>query len=431
MQRFFAVGLLTLLLGVGWWQIRLLGDLRLEPVKALSLYGAIFAMYLLALGWVKSVQKKSFPSAIWLIVLSGLVFRGFLITTPATLSDDIFRYRWDGRVQQAGFNPYKFAPVDERLTELRDEEFSKINFMHLKTVYPPVLQWVFRLGVQVHDSLLGQKLVFLFFELCLIVCLWALLKSLEMNGLWLAAYVWHPLPILEIAQSGHNDIVAVFFLWLGVLAWVKRNFMMTALAWAASVGAKFLAVIFIPWWLAHRDGVRYVWAWAIGVFVLLGVYPGFFGALFESLSAMTGRVESNASVFFVLIQGVSPQIARWVVAGLGVLLSLFFAIRENNPIRYLQSVLFAAILLSPALHPWYVVWLIPGLCFWRMPAMVLLSGFVILAYAVWPGYLAGNEWALPDWARVAEYGGVLVLWLLWEIGCQLGLLFRRVTKPTP
>ena len=69
----------------------------------------------------------------------------------------------------------------------------------------------------------------------------------------------------------------------------------------------------------------------------------------------------------------------------------------------------AAALLSPVLHPWYLLWLIPSFCFWRPAALVALTGTVVLAYTVWPGYLAGAGWLLPSWARVAEYAPVAIL----------------------
>ena len=68
----------------------------------------------------------------------------------------------------------------------------------------------------------------------------------------------------------------------------------------------------------------------------------------------------------------------------------------------------------PYPHPWYLLWLLPFFCFWRIPSLVALSGTVVFAYAVWPGRLSGGALAMPTWALVAEYAPALAL-ILWEL----------------
>ena len=87
-----------------------------------------------------------------------------------------------------------------------------------------------------------------------------------------------------------------------------------------------------------------------------------------------------------------------------------------------------AALLTPVLHPWYLLWLIPCLCVWRLPALMALTGTVVLAYTVWPGYLDGGPWRVPLWARALEYGPVALLGL-WSVRRWWSLLsFPLATK---
>ena len=154
-------------------------------------------------------------------------------------------------------------------------------------------------------------------------------------------------------------------------------------------------------------------------------------AVVESLSAMTARFESNASLYLLLawLTG-SAAAARYLAVGLGTAFALWWARRQADPTKYLLGTLAVAALLSPVLHPWYLVWLIPCFCFWRPPALVALTGTVVLAYTVWPGRLATGAWVLPVWAHALEYAPVLLLGL-WELRrCAWPSSFRLATKPS-
>lgn len=427
--RCWPLPLCALTLLSGWIGIRLLGDVRHTPLISLAVYALLFLAYLAALRYIAKHPVLNLRSNLKWILGTAVLLRLVMIGADPVLSDDIYRYRWDARVQQAGINPYRFAPDSAELSQLRDSQFEWINFPHLNTVYPPVMQMAFRWGHVLQDGLSGQKGIFLFFEAILAATLIVLLRQKVQSELWVAAYLWHPLPIMEIAYSGHNDIVAVSLLWIGVGAWLFRRPGLAALSWALSFGAKFLALLWVPWWLARRRYWGYLAGGILFGAALIVFYPHYLPALTGSMTAISGRVESNASIFYLLIQWISPALARGAVVCAGMLFSLWWARKKSDPIIYLQGVLFAALLLSPAVHPWYWVWLIPGLCFWRQPVMMALSGSTVLAYAVWPGYLATGVWSLPLWARVTEYGIAIAVWL-WIINkSRSASSFRQGMKP--
>ncbi len=439
-----------------WWQIRQLGDVRLRLPEFYLWFAVSFWLYLaglwLARAWEqRPTTRRATALVVSLVIGAAVMARGLLLPTTPTLSDDIYRYQWDGRVQAHGFDPYAYAPSGPRLAALRDEHSSRINFPHLRTVYPPLTQLAFRLGASLGDTLTTQKLVFVGAELLIIGALLSILQRRRRSLLWVVAYAWHPLPILEIAGSGHNDALGVAMLWLGVAAWELRRYGAAAVGWALAFLSKYATVILVPWWwlrsldsgpglgrgplardVAPRVPRRGLVALLLLSLLPLASRPTAISALFESLGDIATRFESNASLYLGLVWFTrSVFVARLLAVGLGVGFLVWWARREADPIRYCLGIFAASSLLSPVLHPWYLVWLIPCFCFWRVPALVALTGTVVLAYTVWPGYLSEGRWELPVWAHVLEYTPVVLLglWEVWQ--CRLGLSSRLATKPAP
>jgi len=427
------IGLLT---SVCWWKVRALGDIRLHLAAFYGWFALAFCGYLTALWLIHQLSARAIPRRTtgWLlgiVAIGAVIFRMILLPTVPTLSDDVYRYRWDGLVQQAGIDPYAYPPNAPELAFLRDEQFSRINFPHLRTVYPPATQLAFRAGAVIGETVTAQKLVFVLSEALIGLCLIAVLRARRMHPLWVVAYAWHPLAILEVAGSGHNDVVGLVALWAGLAAWQHRRPAGAAVGWAVALLAKYATVILVPWWLFRRSARRWLLVFGLLSALPLIASPAIMLALFESLSTMTTRFESNASVYVLLAALVGHAgIARALVIGAWVVFLLWWAWREEDPARYLCGGLAAAALLSPVLHPWYLLWLLPFLCLWRIPVLLALSGVVVLAYAVWPGYLSGGAWVVPVWARVGEYVVVAVV-ALWSVRRWWWELFFRLATKRP
>ncbi len=181
------------------------------------------------------------------ILLVGVAMRCLLL--PGTpVSNDLFRYIWDGRVQAAGINPYLHVPSEEVLTPLRDAAiYPYINRAdYAPTIYPPTSQIVFYLVTRISEAPIAMKAAMLAFEG---LAVWTMLRLLALRGLprsRILLYAWHPLPVWEFARSGHVDVVAIAFLLLAFLAAERRSPILAGVAFGAGALVKYFPVVTAP-----------------------------------------------------------------------------------------------------------------------------------------------------------------------------------------
>ena len=130
---------------------------------------------------------------------------------PPFLSSDIYRYVWDGRVQAAGINPYRYVPADPAFVPLRDTAiYPHINRAdYARTIYPPVAQLVFAAVARIWDSVTAMRLAMVGFEALGIVCVLVLLPLAGLPRERILIYAWNPLPVWAIASDGHVDAIVV------------------------------------------------------------------------------------------------------------------------------------------------------------------------------------------------------------------------------
>src|ERR1051326_4457763 len=140
-----------------------LGNLKAEVIETITLALAAGVVYLIAL-YVLEHSRES-RTALWIIVAAAVLFRLTLYSLTPSLSTDIERYRWDGRVQNAGWNPYALAPNDPRLAYLRDPGWAVMPGPEIPSMYPPLSQLVFRLDARLLPATVGFKLPFVLADL--------------------------------------------------------------------------------------------------------------------------------------------------------------------------------------------------------------------------------------------------------------------------
>jgi len=390
------------------------GDLRVSVTDCLPAYLAACGLYFLSLYGVKMLSRSCTPagSSFFCIVCFAVCFRAVMLASPPALSDDIYRYVWEGRLTAAGLNPFLHAPADDRLAGFRDAEiYPGINNRQLPAIYPPLSQMIFALTTLLSPSTAAMKVVFMLFDLATIWVLLLILQALGLDRLRVIIYAWNPLVIIEFAGSGHFDSAGIFFFMLALLMYMRRSTAGAAAALACSFLTKFLAIVMLPF-IAAGSSRRAVLIFAG---IAAACYLPFAGAgsnLLYSLSVYAGTWMFNASFYYIaaLLTG-SCMAARALCAGLFLLLWIYLAAaqRRHEPLSGIGLcdcalvLLGAVLLLSPVVHPWYVCWIIPLLAVRPCLSGLFFSAAVFLSYDVLKDYVEAGIWAENPTITLAEY----------------------------
>lgn len=192
-----------------------------NPAVALALYAALFLPYAY---FVARAARSTLNPVV--IVALGLAVRGILIFAEPVLSDDIFRYVWEGRVSMAAHNPFYLAPSSEVLLELRDTEiWPQINHADVPTIYPPMAQFSFALNALWNGGTTSMRAIFVAVEFLTLAILWRWSRDEDtwQRILALTLYVLNPLVFVEVAWSGHLDVLAWCALVLGLVVWQRAQ----------------------------------------------------------------------------------------------------------------------------------------------------------------------------------------------------------------
>src|SRR5207237_4838787 len=155
------------------------------------------------------------------LVLAAVWHIEFL-RAPARTDDDIHRYVWDGRLQRLGYNPYIVVPSDPAAKGLHSTETRNLNNSDLPSPYPAGAQLFFRTVTAIHESVFAFKVAFVLCDLATVLVLLYVLRSNRQGAHLVLAYAWNPLLAIEVAGSGHIDIVDALLLVVSVAALARR-----------------------------------------------------------------------------------------------------------------------------------------------------------------------------------------------------------------
>ncbi len=384
-------------------------DLARTPWLTFSLLALAFGL------WFRAVRRLENRLDTTQVLLIATLLRLLLIPLPPSLSDDILRYTWDGRVLAAGHNPYLLAPESPRLAELRDDLWRAVPHKDVETVYPPVALALFGLSSILPLPLLSLKILLCVAELTACWLLIRLAANLGLGSGRTAWYAWNPLVVMEVAGMGHIDGLGVLaIVGTGWLLSQSRPAVISGLAAAAGVLTKLVPLVALPLWaLLSRRPALFLLAALLPVLGTLGavaastdgIPPGlvrygvsweFNGALYEPLWRGLERIEADRRIKNGLdrlkrLTGRHQQISRlhpWVypqllAKGLLALLLLGLIGRAlwGSGLVAGSGRIFAAVLICTAtLYPWYLLWVLPWAALARHRAWLILSALVQLSY---------------------------------------------------
>lgn len=420
------MGLCAALLEAAFLLLRRFHPFSQHVPEFLALALAAGVVYFIAV-WLVFSPGEADRGALAVVLLAAALFRATLFPLPPTLSNDLYRYLWDGRIQLAGYNPYLVTPADPDLALFRPPGQIEIPGPGYPTFYPPLTELLFRLlapsGVERAaqlDGLFNFKLASLVFDLGSLLVLVALLRVRGEPPVRALVYGWCPLVVLEFAGSGHNDSLALFFLLLANYSIIRQRAAESILALAAATMSKWFAAVAVPVFLRRSRWRDVVWFLAAGLLLSLP-YREAGWRLLGNLLLYAERWRNNSSLFALLRSATGSE---WVPVGAALAvvagLSIYYAVRRVEPLRACY-VLFAAVLLLAAnVFPWYVTWLVPFLCFFPTPAFLLWTATVLLSYHVLIDYTVLGLWRETPWLLWLEYLPVYALLLVRLLKVRIG-----------
>jgi hypothetical protein len=397
--------------------------------------------YLLAMR--EFFSTPSFPKHVLVIGLGlAAAWHVLFLLQPPGSDDDVHRYVWDGRVQRLGYNPYIVVPNDPALAGLHTPETRTVNNAYLPSPYPAGAQLFFRAVTAIHESVFAFKVAFVICDFAIVLVLLDILRRNGQGEHWVLAYAWHPLLAIEVAGSGHIDIVGALLLLVSFAALGRRWRALAAVAFGLAVSVKLLPIVLLPlYW--KRVRIRDT---ALAAFLFALMYVPFLVSMHGqiptgSLGTYVHSFRFNAPVFAMLERVVAPELAVVLAVLVGLLTAIWMratnvgkattthitatahvgtaASAVQRAERAASSETFAgafawpmaaSLLCAPVVYPWYLLWLLPFFSSRSRSTLPLIVWTVSIlpTYYVWHLRALGRPWILPGWIMLLEYGCVAV-----------------------
>ena len=371
---------------------------RVDSVPLITTYSILFLGYLLMLNKFQELNIR------WLIAIS-LFFRLIPLFAIPALSDDFYRFIWDGRLLAAGINPFAGLP-GEFLNNpalvakgVTNELYDLINSPTHYTVYPPIPQYINWLAAKLFSNNIAYSVylirsLIIGAEMASIFFIYLLLKKYNLKTSLVAIYALNPLVIIEVSGNLHHEGLMIMFL-LGFLYFNANNKLpQAAVMLALSIASKLLPLMFLPLILLnHKKWLKFsaILFIAVGILFLPLLDKSFFIGMEDSLTLYYQSFEFNAAIYYLL-----REVGYWIygynaIALIGKLLFIITAIliiiysfrhskngSGNSSSFTILYLIFAV--LSLILHPWYIIILIALAPFTKFKFPIVWSYLIFFTY---------------------------------------------------
>ena len=461
---------LAVLLEAAFLSLHRLENFKLQAVEFITTYLLVSLLYLVCCFLITNSGGDGALPRRWMgwIWGAGILFRLTVFPLDPMLSEDLNRYRWQGKLQAAGGNPYTEVPQDPRWESLRDATYPSVNRKDLPSVYGPVLERFYAVCYRLVSVLQPDerrqvwwfKAPFALFELAVAMALGGLLAAMGLPRQWLLIYLWSPLTIVEFWAQGHNDTLAVLFMVLALTAALKQRWVWGWSWLTLAALTKFWPLILFPFFLVQREGGRWRFRHRtslVAIPIALAVswpYLDGISNVAEILAGFVGGWRNNDSFYALIHWAVDEDFdagTMWVkrlLAGGLVLLwvnhlwgrglrrkwgwpapgavdtqaaNLNSASLEEDQWSLVRSAKWAVVLLlflAANCFPWYLSWLLPFLVIFPDAALLLWTALVGLSYHILIRYELLGIWQEYDEFRLMEYVPVYAMLIggaLWRL----------------
>jgi hypothetical protein len=445
----------------------------------LALWGGVWAA---SLWHVHRSGAGASSRALLAAIAVAVVMRIALLFASPQFSDDLWRYLWEGKVGRELLDPFAQSPLSFADSDLviDDPFWPHVNNPEITAIYPPAAQQIFRAVAALCYASPAMKAAMVLFDLAVLALLVAAMRPRGL-ALWAAiGWGWSPLVCFEVAGSGHLDVMAA----LGIVGWLillregREKTAAVMLGWA--IAAKLVPVLLLPVALRWH---RRRWTVALAPLVVLLFYaPTVTRSLMQAEPEMTlaqriglddqtralrefeNRWRHNDSGFLVVYEATvlfaravsdasSPTNGQGLIANAAAY-DRMAASSELNPrensaaLRLAKRVIYVLylmglalilwrarraesaalgalglwLILSPVVHPWYLLLILPIALIERRRSWLLLSVTALFTYATVQEFRQTGDWR-ESWIAWALEWGTFYPLLLWE------LCARRSSEP--
>jgi hypothetical protein len=450
-SRYRLLLLLAIFLEAGYLGLRSLGNLGEKVVEFIALYLLVSSLYLVCCYLItrERIEEASPEHArgavranrrlLILIWAAGIVFRLTLLPLEPTLSEDLNRYRWQGKLQAAGGNPYVEIPGDPRWEHLRDRTWAHVNRKDLPSAYGPLLELVYaayyRLASAIEPDEIRQvwlfKLPFAAIELAVGAAVLQLLAAAGAPRVWLLIYLWSPLIVVEFWAQGHNDPLAALFVVLALAAAARERWTWAFASLTLAALAKFWPLVLFPFFLLQRRERRWIARWKpalVAIPLVVAVtwpYGGGISNVSELLKGFVGGWRNNDSLYGLIYDFSGRDFARGTTLVTRLLVAAMAGLwaLQLPLIKAAKWAIVLLLLFSANCFPWYLSWLAPLLAVYPGAPLLLWTALVALSYHILIGYQVLGVWEDSGAMRLLEYLPVYSL-----LGVSLLNRAARVSK---
>jgi hypothetical protein len=423
--------ILMAFLSIAFYNLFAYDLVRTDYIKLICLYTGLFILFAALVIYQKHNIK-------FLTFISFLFRAVFLLSIP-NLSQDFYRFIWDGRMLLEGWNPYLSTPeffISKgefpifQAQELYDG-MGTLNGSHY-TNYPPLNQICFVLanlipGKGILSSVIGMRLLIIAADFGTLYYGKRLLEKLNIPSHNIFWYILNPFIIIELTGNLHFEGVMIFFLVWSLYLMQYEKWRSAAAAFACSVSIKLIPLIFLPLFFQ-----KFGWKKSLRFYVIVGLISAlffvpfysseFFNNYTETVGLWFQNFEFNGSLYYIAREigysfrgyneiGVIGKIIPVLVI-LFVLLITFF--RNNKALPQLISAMLLVLafyfFVSTTVHPWYIATLLILSVFTKYKFPLVWSLMIVLSYLAY----AKNDNTENLWIIGLEYATVYGV-LIWDV----------------
>lgn len=379
---------------------------RHDTLPLLSLYGILFLIYL----WIIKISSDR-EVLFW--VAASFSFRFILLFSLPQLSDDFYRFIWDGRLWAADQHPFAALPAEFltlNIPGINLELYNHLNSKDYFAIYPPFAQYIFWIAVKIYPhSILGSvvvmRVLILLAEIGSVFIMIKLLKKSNQPVNRVLIYALNPFVILELTGNLHFEAFVILFLLLAAFLFIQNKSSIAAVSMGVAICAKLVPLILLPSFLGRLSIKKIFLFYAVvAVTCLILILPFLDWQVINSMNSVGlyfNKFEFNASLYYLVreygytMYGYNIiQTVGWKLALITfILIMIFVGIRyrqsqlrneENNNHRLLQDwmwILSIYFLFTTTLHPWYISTLLALSIFTPYRFVLVWTGLIFLTYA--------------------------------------------------